>query len=241
MELPGSLRSLFGPTTLASAFVQKWRNSTFSPIPRETFFLYTITGASLSSAAESDIPHGHLISFVRYEALSQSQIEDLVGLGQGFFAHGSISGASDTADEARQKIQWATSAGAVWIYTVPSSNNTPNVTVVAYAYTARPTANTVQIRRLFVSPRYRRTGIVPRMISHISRKHVLSESGIVPAMEAVPPEDMETKWGPKKEVCLLVEPADKDARRVYQGVGFVDRGEFCSLGLVDDSWRWYEV
>lgn len=123
----------------------------------------------------------------------------------------------------------AMSVGAVWIYTVHTSPQTSQV--AAYVYTARPTSNTVQIRQLFVLPACRRKGIANRILSQISQKHLTGNLSSQTDYSIPLQQDPETKWGPKREICFLVDPADQDARRVYECVVFSPLAEYCSYSL----------
>lgn len=111
--------------------------------------------------------------------------------------------------------------GSVHIYSQTDNSNSPTSPAICRTY---PPA------------RRTRVSIASRMTAFICRKHlypsipdVAASAVTVDYFIGTPIEDPDTKWGPKKEVCLIVEPADEDARRVYEKVGFKCGEESCSL------------
>ncbi|GAA5948258.1 hypothetical protein JCM10213_002211 [Rhodosporidiobolus nylandii] len=240
--LPSLLRSITGPTLLVDSFLTAW------PHPRKTRPSMEMLACSTTSAPPpASLPAGHTFERIRdVFALSQTEVEHLAELLIGFFA-GAETAPKLSVAEAVASLHKSVPAGAMWVYRAPAQSAPGNVPV-GFVTTGRPTLRTVAIRGVFVAPSHRGQGIAARMVSLVTRAHLVEAPKLpldlgkpLPTTEdGAPVEEGKTKWGGKDEVCLFVEPDNLPARRAYAKVGFREsEDKWCDVdleGVEPGSW-----
>ncbi|KAF7968325.1 hypothetical protein HWV62_30981 [Athelia sp. TMB] len=203
-------RSLFGARTLLDYF------SSNQARPINTVKLYSIISLSpplldVNNATDKTIFRANL------STLSSENKSDLVKLRVGFFAHGTDP-ISFSESESEQMLKRAFDIGVIWLCRM-------NGRIAGYLYAARPTAKTVQLRQLFVGEEWRNQGVGSALVRWVSRVFL---EGFEHGTGDLTVDEVATKWGKKKEVCLIAMEEDQDAIRLYEKLGFNYLGDYCS-------------
>ncbi|BGP01327.1 Proteophosphoglycan [Rhodotorula toruloides ATCC 204091] len=228
---PSLLRSITGPIVLVDAFLARW------PHPAKPLTAPPLIPCSTRSAPPPvSFPPSHTFQRIDVHSMPQSDLATLANLLSDFYGNHPDSPRLDDA-AAIADLKAKQRHNTFWFYRAPPVGADESVAVapVAFLATGRATPRTVAIRMVYVSPSHRGQSIAQRMVTHVTRSHLLTANPLPLNLDELPPkeeEDEETRWGRKDEVCLFAEPENAAARRAYGKVGFgEEEGWWCTRNL----------
>ncbi|BGP06610.1 hypothetical protein JCM10049v2_002434 [Rhodotorula toruloides] len=228
---PSLLRSITGPIVLIDEFLSRW------PHPAKPATAPPLIPCSTRSAPPPiSFPPSHTFQRVDVHSMPQGDLAALANLLSDFYGNHPDSPRLEEA-AAISHVKAKQRHNTFWLYRAPSvgaDDLAAAVAPVAFLATGRATPRTVAIRMVYVAPSHRGQSIAQRMVSHVTRSHLLTADPLPLNLDNLPPveiEDGETRWGRKVEVCLFAEPENAAARRAYGKVGFREEERWCTRNL----------
>ncbi|BGP30660.1 hypothetical protein JCM10296v2_002417 [Rhodotorula toruloides] len=229
---PSLLRSITGPIVLIDKLLSNW------PHPAKPSTAPPLIPCSTHVAPPAvSFPPSHTFQRVDVDTMPQNDLATLASLLSDFYGNHPD---SPRLDESASIADLRTKQrhNTFWLYRAPLVGADGPAAVaapVAFLATGRATPRTVAIRMVYVSPSHRGQSLAQRMVSHVTRSHLLTAELVPLNLDDLPLEEKEdesTRWGRKEEVCLFAEPENAAARRAYGKVGFgEEEGWWCTRNL----------